>query len=674
MQIYDFTEKRYGLYNKAAGCGFLARTSSMPPRGLCPEKLLFSEQGAIMPPCAELTYEKNANDFDFGGLAFRVDVPGPGAYHLEVELSPLSDKARIAVSGTHPEQIAQKGWWDAARQIPRVHMASQNGQTWSFDYVCGECFLEIEVEPTAPNFTVAVRRISVSPLLKAASGTLPTLYTLGDSTVKSYVYEENIMSAWGQIFDDLFDPEQVTVVNYAMGGRSLATLYREGRANDLLLNARPGDYLLLQSGHNDEARGPLDGPEARYGRGNTEETFAARLENYYIPAARAMKLNLILVTPMTRISGDMTCDKNGVVFCGFAKSGSIDCPGLLRRAADRHGLSLVDLYTDSCAYLKSIGGDAAKALFLSVEAGETAGKTNSGSYANGHPDNKCDGTHYKEALSKQFARLVASSLLRQKVIAERFLLPHARKAILSGDDYLLFPEMCPDVQTGRNAYYRNQIEFLVKHHIMEKMEDGNFHPLAPVSTAQFAVSLQRAMKLAAFPGESSLTPTCRALSPDAEFVAACTGPNVASELTREVMALLIYRVYLFCFPVTDLSPVTKSPIYKKPPYMTDYNGNGIAFDNPDYDPNLTGQSAMYYPLVPWERLTDRDQIAAPYRRAARECYRLGLMRSETGIARGRMICGTSFDPKVVVTREKAAKQLFFLQTLIHGIWEETDRF
>jgi len=674
MEIYDFTEKAYGLYDPAEGCGFLARTTSMPPRRLCPEKLRFAAQGVVMPPCPELVYENNENDFDYGGFCFRIDVPGPGAYHLEVELSPLSDPARVAVNGTHPEQTTQEGWWDAARLIPRVHTASWNGHVWSYDYVCGGRSLEIEVEPAAPKLTVAVRRISVSPLPNAAPGTLPTLYTLGDSTVKSYVYEENIMSAWGQIFDDLFDPQQVTVVNYAMGGRSLATLYREGRANDLFLNARPGDYLLLQSGHNDEARGPLDGPETRYGRGNTEETFAARLENYFIPAARAMKLNLILVTPMTRINGDQTGGENGVVFCGFAKSGSIDCPGLLRQAASRHGLPLVDLYADGCAYLESIGGDAAKAVFLSVEAGETAGKTNSGSYANGHPDNKCDGTHYKEALSKQFARIVASSLLIQGLIPERFLLPFARRAIRSGDDYLMFPEMCPDVQTGRAAYYRNQIEFMVKHRIMEKKEDGNFHPLTPVSTAQFVTALCRAMKLTAFPGENALTPAGRLLSPDAGFTAMGATPDSSSPLTREVMALFVYRVYLSCFPVAEIPADLDRPAYEKPPYMTDYNGSGISFDDPNYDPNLTGQSAMYYPLVPWEQLTDRERIAPPCMRAARECYRLGLTRSESGIARGRMVCGTTFDPKVVVTREKAAKELYFLQTLIHGILEETDKF
>lgn len=702
MEVFDFTKKNYGIYSAETGCGFLTKTASLPERLLCPDKLQFTEEGAVMPPCPELAYHRNANDFDFGGLAFRIDVPGPGIYRLEAELSPLSGKARIAVNGTHPEQISQEGFWDAACRIPRVHTARWTKLVWSFEYVCGGASLEVEVEPVSPELTLILRQIRVTSLPQAAPGEIPTLYTLGDSTVKSYIYEENLMSAWGQIFDDFFDPAQVKILNYAMGGRSLATLYREGRANDLFLNAHPGDYLLLQSGHNDEARGSLDGPEARYGRGNTEETFLSRLEHYFIPAAGALGLHLILVTPMTRINGDGTDDQNGVLFCGFAKSGSIDCPGLLRQAAERHGLPLVDLYTDGNEYLESIGGDAAKAIFLSVEAGETAGKTNSGSYANGHPDNKCDGTHYKEALSRQFARLVASSLLRQDLIPECFLLPCAREALRTGDDYLLFPEMCPDVQTGRNAYYRNQIEFLVKHGILGKRSDGCFHPLEPVTVAEFAAALPKAMKLKRFPSERSLTDAGRMLSPDADFAAMglteensghapesgdntpspdadfaamdLTWKNGGQPLTREKMALLVYRVFLLCFPVTEVPADPDRPAYAKPPYMTDYNGSGIAFDDPNYDPNLTGQSAMYYPLVPWEQLTDRDQITPPCRRAVRECYRLGLIRSENGIARGRMLCGTSFDPLTVVTREKAAKELYFLQTLIHDIREETDKF
>jgi hypothetical protein len=69
--------------------------------------------------------------------------------------------------------------------------------------------------------------------------------------------------------------------------------------------------------------------------------------------------------------------------------------------ANHLNIVLLDLYEESIKYLKDIGGDAANAMFLSVEAGEYPSKTNSGSYANGNPSGSCDGTHYKETLSKQ---------------------------------------------------------------------------------------------------------------------------------------------------------------------------------------------------------------------------------------------------------------------------------
>ena len=49
---------------------------------------------------------------------------------------------------------------------------------------------------------------------------------------------------------------------------------------------------------------------------------------------------------------------------------------------------------------------------MSIEAGETPAKSNSGSYANGHPQLKIDGTHMKEALTKQYARFIVTDLAK----------------------------------------------------------------------------------------------------------------------------------------------------------------------------------------------------------------------------------------------------------------------
>ena len=175
MQIFDFTQGSYEFDQTVQGCGFVSQTASLPHRRLCPEKLLFTEQGVVMPPCPELVFERNVNDFDYGGLAFRISLPGPGAYRLEVEIAPGSDALRIAVDGMHPEQLTQDGFWDAARLIPRVHTASLTEQLWSFDYVCGQTFLELEAEPVSPQGTVILKKISVSPLPPAAPRPRPTL-------------------------------------------------------------------------------------------------------------------------------------------------------------------------------------------------------------------------------------------------------------------------------------------------------------------------------------------------------------------------------------------------------------------------------------------------------------------------------------------------------------------
>lgn len=667
---YVFTGHHYDLYTSETGCGFLKQTSSMPVRTLYPELLIQEAKGIVMPPCPEHAYRLNSNAYDNIGMAFRMDLP-PGAYHIEVTILSAPEQTLISVSGMHAEQIALKSFWDAAMLIPRVHTAGFSGNIWTYDYINTRDHIEIEIEPVCPECEVSVSSIRVTslPARTNPAHSPSTIFTLGDSTVKSYIYEENLMSGWGQVFDDLFDKSKVSVLNYAMGGRSLSTLYREGRINDLLLNSCPGDVLLLQSGHNDEARGELDGPEARFGRGNTEDTFQRWLEEYFIPAAALMGVRLILVSPMTRINGDST-GPDGIVYSGFARSNSIDCPRLLKTAAARHGLPFIDLYAESIQYLETVGGEAAKALFLSVEAGETPGKTNSGSYANGHPDNKCDGTHYKEALAKQFARIVAGELLQQALIPEDLFRPAVLEALKTNDIYLMYPEISTDVQTGRNACYRNQIEFLLKHGIMKRQADGCFHPSAPITAKEFKICLAKAMHLPAFPEYDDLNRQGQRMSPDLPG----GFPDDGSALTREYMAWMVFRAFLAAFPPLPQPCGPGRVNYRRPPYMTDYNGCGITPDNPDYDPNLTGESAMYYPLVPWEQLTDTHSVSEEFLTAARECYLLGLIRSESGIRRGRMCNGTLFEPRRTVTREKAAKELYFLQALVHDIHDENDRY
>ncbi|HEY4110933.1 rhamnogalacturonan acetylesterase [Puia sp.] len=85
----------------------------------------------------------------------------------------------------------------------------------------------------------------------------PTLYIIGDSTVKNGKGKgDGNLWGWGSFLDQSFDTTQLAVRNYALGGRSSRTFITEGHWDKVLSQLKPGDYVIMQFGHNDG--GPLD--------------------------------------------------------------------------------------------------------------------------------------------------------------------------------------------------------------------------------------------------------------------------------------------------------------------------------------------------------------------------------------------------------------------------------
>jgi lysophospholipase L1-like esterase len=95
------------------------------------------------------------------------------------------------------------------------------------------------------------------PLPTAKNPALPTLYLVGDSTVRNGKADgAGGQWGWGEPLVDYFDAAKINVVNRAIGGRSSRTYITEGRWDELLAMLKPGDFVLIQFGHNDP--GPLD--------------------------------------------------------------------------------------------------------------------------------------------------------------------------------------------------------------------------------------------------------------------------------------------------------------------------------------------------------------------------------------------------------------------------------
>lgn len=89
----------------------------------------------------------------------------------------------------------------------------------------------------------------------------PVVFITGDSTVKNEDKDPGGMWGWGSQAATVFDTDKITVANEAMPGRSTRTYLEEGRWEKVYNSIRPGDFVLIQFGHNDI--GDIDRGKAR---------------------------------------------------------------------------------------------------------------------------------------------------------------------------------------------------------------------------------------------------------------------------------------------------------------------------------------------------------------------------------------------------------------------------
>lgn len=106
------------------------------------------------------------------------------------------------------------------------------------------------------------------PMRTPANPKLPTLYIIGDSTVRNGQGDgRNGQWGWGDVIGKYFDPAKINVVNWALGGRSSRTYITEGHWDKVMKALKPGDFVIMQFGHNDggaindtsRARGSIKG-------------------------------------------------------------------------------------------------------------------------------------------------------------------------------------------------------------------------------------------------------------------------------------------------------------------------------------------------------------------------------------------------------------------------------
>lgn len=155
---------------------------------------------------------------------------------------------------------------------------------------------KFEFSAASQSFTILVIQLSdanvsdkgKTPGLHGQAGK-PTVFTIGDSTVKNGDGKGSSGQwGWGSYLGDFLNADSVTVENRALGGRSSRTYIEEGLWDKVKSSIKPGDYVIMQFGHNDGIA-PNDSLRPRGTlKGNSEEA-----RNYYM---RALKDSLLVHT------------------------------------------------------------------------------------------------------------------------------------------------------------------------------------------------------------------------------------------------------------------------------------------------------------------------------------------------------------------------------------------
>lgn len=204
--------------------------------------------------------------------------------------------------------------------------------------------------------------------------TLPTVFLIGDSTVRNGRGDGvDGQWGWGDPLATYFDPSKVNLVNRAVGGTSSHSFITAGYWEAILQRLKPGDFVILQFGTNDNGGASLPGtgdetaparggPGTGAGAGGGGEgggggdeptrTFGAYLRRY-IADTRARGATPIVCTLVPRNSW-----RNGRI----ARTPNSHADWARQVAKDQN-VGLVDLHESIAAAYDQLGQEQTTALF-----------------------------------------------------------------------------------------------------------------------------------------------------------------------------------------------------------------------------------------------------------------------------------------------------------------------
>jgi lysophospholipase L1-like esterase len=232
------------------------------------------------------------------------------------------------------------------------------------------CICAIEIEETYP---------------------ITTIFLAGNSTVTDQ--EREPYASWGQMITRFLSPD-VVVANYAESGESLHSFYNSNRLAKILSLIKPGDYLFIEFGHNDQKlKGEGIGPWT---------SFTNYLE-LFIDETLKKGAYPVLVTPLSRRSFDSS---------GFIINTHGEYLDAVRAVAKNRNVPLIDLNTMSKTLYETMGIENSKKLLCHYPANTYPGQ-----------DKKLeDNTHFNNFGAYQIAKCVLQGIIDNNLNIKNYIL------------------------------------------------------------------------------------------------------------------------------------------------------------------------------------------------------------------------------------------------------------
>ena len=226
-------------------------------------------------------------------------------------------------------------------------------------------------------------------LLPGVGGSAPiTVYLAGDSTMAEKRPDRRPETGWGEYLQQFFDESQVRIANRAINGRSTRSFMEEGSWKAIVDSLKPGDYVFIQFGHNDEAKDRAD----RYTPPDDYRRNLIRM----VREVRSKKASPVLFTSVRRRKFDdsgQLVDTHG------------EYPGLVLAVAAEEQVPVIDMHRTSGELLQRYGSDSSKALFLQLKPGEHSN----------YPAGVTDNTHFRPLGAELMAQLAVDGIRASKL-------------------------------------------------------------------------------------------------------------------------------------------------------------------------------------------------------------------------------------------------------------------